>query len=366
VAAVVLAALPAVFPDGHRAASRLPAQLADDEFWRLVNTFSEDDGYFRSDNFLSNEIGFQRVIPALLTSAGPGGAYLGVGPEQNFTYLVALKPEIAFIIDIRRQNMVQHLLYKALIEMSAGRVEFLSRLFSREMTRPVTRDVTVDRLFQAISEARPRDTLFRNNLRLVHDRLTRHHGFALTAEDAERLEYVYNAFYTAGPELEYSFGAGGGAGFGRGWMPTYTDLMIATDGEGQHRGYLASEENFLVLKRLEEKNLVVPIVGDFAGPTALRSVARYLTENGATVTAFYTSNVEQYLFQGDQWQRFYANVSALPVDRRSIFIRSVSRRWFAGTTPGRATTLLCPMAYLLTSYNQGDIRSYADVIARSK
>ena len=57
--------------------------------------------------------------------------YLGVGPEQNFTYIVALRPKLAFIVDIRRGNMNEHLLYKAFIELSADRADFLSRLFAR-------------------------------------------------------------------------------------------------------------------------------------------------------------------------------------------------------------------------------------------
>ena len=86
---------------------------------------------FRSDNFVSNEITFQWVIPDLLRTTKPGGVYLGVGPDQNFTYIVALKPKIAFIFDIRRQNMLTHLMYKALIEQSTDRADFVSRLFAR-------------------------------------------------------------------------------------------------------------------------------------------------------------------------------------------------------------------------------------------
>src|SRR6476659_7628937 len=112
--------------------SNLPAQIDDQTFWQLVSDLSEPGGSFRSDNFVSNERQFQWVLSELEKGRSPGGVYLGVGPDQNFTYLVALKPKIAFIIDIRRQNMLEHLMYKALIEMSPTRDEFLSRLFSRE------------------------------------------------------------------------------------------------------------------------------------------------------------------------------------------------------------------------------------------
>src|SRR4030095_3794093 len=109
----------------------LPARLSDKEFWKIITDFSEAGGYFRSDNFLSNEAGYQEVIPVLKKSVRSGGVYLGVGPEQNFTYVVGLDPKMAFIFDIRRQNMLEHLLYKALMEKSSDRAEFLSRLFSR-------------------------------------------------------------------------------------------------------------------------------------------------------------------------------------------------------------------------------------------
>src|SRR5437867_10808453 len=109
----------------------LPNQLTDEAFWTLVTEFSEPGGYFRSDNFVSNETTFQYVIKDLKKTK-PGGVYLGVGPDQNFTYIVALQPRMAIIFDIRRQNMLQHLMYKALIEMSSDRADFLSRLFSRK------------------------------------------------------------------------------------------------------------------------------------------------------------------------------------------------------------------------------------------
>src|SRR5688572_10947111 len=104
----------------------LPRQISDEVFWQMVSEFSEEGGYFHSDNFVSNETLFQRVVPDLKKNA-PGGAYIGVGSDQNFTYLVAIQPRIAFIIDIRRQAMLQHLMYKAIIELSEDRADFLSR-----------------------------------------------------------------------------------------------------------------------------------------------------------------------------------------------------------------------------------------------
>src|SRR5690349_15819136 len=92
-------------PVARVAAEQLPAQLSDEEFWKISSESSETDGTFRSDNLLSNESYFQFVVPKLNEIATPGRVYMGVGPEQNFTYMAALKPKMAFIIDIRHGNL---------------------------------------------------------------------------------------------------------------------------------------------------------------------------------------------------------------------------------------------------------------------
>src|SRR5688572_28983971 len=110
------------------AAEGLPAQLSDKEFWKIVTDFSEPNGVYIFENFVSNEDDYQVVLPELKKTFNPGSIFVGVGPEQNLTYISALKPKVAFIVDIRRQNLLEHLLYKAVFELSADRVEFLSRL----------------------------------------------------------------------------------------------------------------------------------------------------------------------------------------------------------------------------------------------
>jgi hypothetical protein len=125
------------------AADTLPSRIPDDDFWRLLTSFSERAGTFPSDNLLSNETLLQHVIPELARTVKPGGVYLGVGPEQNFTYMVALRPRLAFIFDIRRGNLALHLIYKALFEMSSDRAEFVSRLFARKRPEGLTADSTI-------------------------------------------------------------------------------------------------------------------------------------------------------------------------------------------------------------------------------
>ncbi len=370
-AVAVWALLLCVTPTSRSRTEALPQRLDDRTFWTLVKDFSEPGGTFRSDNLVSNELAFEQVIPRLQADVSPASAYIGVGPDQNFTYIAALKPRIAFIVDIRRQNMLLHLMYKALIERSPTRLEFLARLFSRQPRTDVPAAAAPDQLLAAFQNVEPSALAFERTRQDIRRALTEEHGFTLLPLDLGTIDYVFGAFYSAGADIRYSIGRGNG------WQPfpSYRDLMVEHDLDGVQRSYLASEETYQSLRELEQRNLIVPIVGDFAGPKALRSVARYLDLHHATVSVFYTSNVEQYLFRGDLWQRFYSNVAALPTDARSTFVRAyfLNQGRVSRFDPGQATPvgprseqLLNPIHVLLAAFSEGRIGNYYDVIDLSR
>jgi hypothetical protein len=326
-----------------RLADTLPATLTDREFWSLTQQLSEPNGYFVSrsgspDNLLSNEMQISTVAAALAKQVAPSGVYLGVGPEQNFTYVAAIRPRIAFVTDIRRGNLDLHLLYKALFEISANRSEFVARLFSRTLAAAPPRTTSAAQLMTAYSSARPVDeTTFAGNLKTIVDLLTNKHGFALTSDDRTNLEHAYRAFYQFGPEIDYTSSINGRTGQFR----NYATLMASVDSQsGKERGYLASEDNFALIKTMESRNLIVPVVGDFAGQKALRAIGTWLKAHGATVSVFYVSNVEDYLERNHMWPAFCANVAAMPLDRSSIFIRP--NRGGSSFSPIAAETAACP------------------------
>ena len=192
-----------------------------------------------------------------------------------------------------------------------------------------------------------------------------------SAEDQASIDYIYRVFFEAATAFSYtgtSYGGFGGA--------TYADLMTATDQAGQTRSYLASEENFQIVREMHKKNLIIPVVGDFAGSKALRTVGRYIKDHGSTVAAFYTSNVEQYLFQqDDDWRKFLTNVSTFPLDSSSAFIRS-SHFAYGDPQPGqqfnlrsnrsRFIQLLSPMTEVTKAFNAGKLTSYEDLIRMSR
>jgi hypothetical protein len=295
----------------------LPVRLSDPDFWQLSAGLSEVGGSFPSENLVSNELTYSWVVPELIGRRLNGGVYLGVGPEQNFTYAAIVRPSMAFIIDIRRGNLLLHLMYKAVFELSADRADFLARLFMR--ARPAglgPRSSARDLLGAFLGAPAGDEAAYQANLDAITDRLVQTHALPLSEEDLQGIAHICQMFYWYGPDITYTSSATG-ASHG----VTYADLMTQVDSRGRELSYLATEARYARVRDLEMRNLVVPVVGNFAGSRAIRGVGDYVRAHHGVVTAFYVSNVETYLRHDGLWPNFCANAAALPLSRDSVFIR---------------------------------------------
>ena len=312
----------ATFPSFHplslKAADTLPAQYTDSEFWHFVNDFSEPGGNFQYENFVSNEVSYMDVLPELTRMVKPGGAYLGVAPEQNFTYVAAIKPKVAFVLDIRRQNMIELLMYKALFEMSPNRVEFVSRLFSRQKPSGLPANPTAEQLFKAFEPMKGDPELYKQTLQAIKDRL-RQRGFKPVGDDEEKIEYVFKVFLSGGPRMDYTYASVSP----NNQLPSYYNLMVATDGRGKNWAYLETEDRYDYVRQMQQNNLIIPLVADFSGPKTIKEISKYLKEHGSVVSVFYISNVEDYL--ENSWNNYRANLASLPADDSTLLIRFLPR-----------------------------------------
>jgi hypothetical protein len=341
-----------------RAASDV--QVSIEQFGRYIEDWSEPEGYFDSDNFISNETSYLHVIDDLRTRVNPGGIYLGVGPDQNFSYIVHTHPMLAVVTDIRRQNMLEHLWYKALFSLAANRAEYLALLVSRQPPQ-IKPNAKLDDILDAVRTSPTSEKLFLNNLASVKKILTETYKLKLSPDDLAKIEYVYRTFWEENLELRFS-------SIGRGnalMYPTFEEMLLETDRQGREQNYLSTEELFQWLKKFEAENRLIPIVGDFAGPHAFQTVGAFLKANGLHVSAFYTSNVEFYLFGRPTWTRYVANVKSLPVADDSIFIRS----YFPNgpvhplNMPGhRSTSLVSSMSRFLRDSDSHRLESYWDIV----
>jgi hypothetical protein len=196
----------------------------------------------------------------------------------------------------------------------------------------------------------------------VRRRLLEDYGLRLDRADLERIEYVHRAFFEAGLDLRFST-------IGRPSLryPTFEAILLETDLRGRYRNYLSSDALFERLRRFQQENRLIPIVGDFAGGHALQAAARLLEGKGLEVSVFYASNVEFYLFGTPGWAAWVDNVGAFPFTDDAVFIRSYfpsfGRRHPQNVPGHRPTSLIQPVRGFLDDAASGRLRSYWDLVA---
>lgn len=311
------------------AASPRKGAMTAEAFSELVRRLSEPDASFFSDNTISNETSYLQVASQIADRARIGGAYIGVGPEQNFSYIALARPDLAFIVDIRRQNMLQHLLYKAIFEEATSRPHFLALLLGRPFDKASDPGPTagIAAVLASAEKNPPTESEFSATHARLRERIERAYGIHLDTNDKKNLEVTHRTFLKGQLELRFKLHSPNGRLY-----PTLRDLLATTSETGAERpsvpeaqargGFLATEETFRFVKTMHEEHRIVPVVGDFAGDRAMPGVAAHLKDQGIPVSFFYVSNVEQYLFEPAVWPKWSRNVAALPVDEKSFFIRA--------------------------------------------
>lgn len=282
---------------------------------------SESDGFFPTDNLVSNETSYLHVLDQIRGNVGAGEAYIGVGPEQNFSYMVHAKPSLVFIVDVRQDNLLHHLWLKSMFLASANRWEYMSHLFSRPLPADFEPDLKADgrkltRFFDTLPAADYQG--FKKNMDKLWGLLKSKFPNLLQERDRATIERIASSFHRKGIDLTYEIPGRPELDF----FPSWGSLMEETDLEGNLGHYLETRAGFLYLKKVAEENRLIPVVGNLAGGKALRSVGEELKRRGLKLGILYISNVEFYLFRNGTMGNFLDNVKTLPVNDTSILIRS--------------------------------------------
>jgi hypothetical protein len=334
-------------------------------FAALSVRLSEQGGHFDSDNLISNETSYLHVLGKLKEMDVRGGVYIGVGPDQNFSYIAKIRPKMAIILDIRRDNLLHHLLFKTLFANSRNRIEYLCNFFGKPLPRTKGwEQVTAKELVDYIDKTPSDPKVFEKSTNRIRND-SQKFGIMLSTSDLDTMARIHKAFYSAGMDIRYSSHNRPP----RSIYPTYRDLLLERDLTDQMNNYLNSEDDFQFVKKLQQQDLIVPAVGDLAGPMAFKAIGKYISEMKERVSAFYVSNVEFYLHRQGIFDKYVENLKALPIDNRSMIIRSYFNYY---APPHRqaegnhfSTQLLQRVDDLIKQCQSGECDTYEDVVNKN-
>jgi hypothetical protein len=203
-------------------------------------------------------------------------------------------------------------------------------------------------------------------LRLKLEAAMKATGVPLDANDLARIDEFHRAFIESGLDLIFQ---------ARGRPPQYyypslKTLLLESDGAGRRASFLAVEAGYQFVRSLEARDLIVPVVGDVSGAHAMPAIAAEMTARGTPLSAFYISNVEQYLYQDGRFPAFVANLNRLPRNERSTMIRSVFPSGYRGPLPQASSdsysaSLTQGLDAMLKDIAAGRYRTYADLVVAS-
>lgn len=345
------------------ASERLVHELSDSQFGLLIQRISEPHGFFDSENLISNETSYLHVFQGIDRIGVTGGVYIGVGPDQNFSYISKIRPKYAFIVDIRRGNMIQHVLYKAIFELAPTRSQFLSMLFSKPLPDVYGDNPgrSIDQMVRMFDKL-PSDRDFLNENILKIQALARQYGVDASTEDLSQIEQIMTVLFEKNLDLRWEWSSPWRRGVK---FPKYREILLSRDLNGEYGSYLNRDEDYDFIRQLQDQNSIIPVVGNFAGKHTLSEISKYVRDRDDYVSAFYVSNVEYYLIPNGVMHQFAMNVRSLPIDHKSILIRAFANvRW--GKHPAAKgkhmiTNVLQYMDSFNRLYEEGRYRTYWDV-----
>jgi len=215
----------------------------------------------RQHYVVSNEHRFDLLVRQL---EGRGGVIVGVGTDQNYTMAAIARASLVIVVDYDAVVPLVHEMYGVLVPASETPAALIARF------EPASSADTEALLTHALA-GRPTAAAVLNTYRANRPRFLRY---------LRRLERHV--------------------------------------GE-EPASWIADAAHYAYVRALFRGGRIVAHVGDLTGTHTMRAVADAARELGAPVRIFYPSNAEQFFPFGPS---YVANVRALPVDARSIVVRT--------------------------------------------
>ena len=325
----------------------------------LIKDMSEPDGYYQYDNWITNERGYLNIINPLLKNNVKGGAYIGVGPNQNFTFIETIKPEIAFIVDIRQQMTMQHLAYKAMFELAETREEFLSLLLSKSIPgdRKLDKNPDVNDIVDLFYKINSDLNMQKNTTLKIIELLDKKYGFELSQKDKKYIRRMMKIFCLA--NLNITWNTNENNYLKKNKHVSLAEMLKGTDKSGAQLNIFNSKEKYDYIRKMHLENKIIPITGDFAGDKAFNKISEFLLEKEMTVSALYASSVEWWLFKENKFIPWAKNLAKVPITSSSVIIRQI----FEGTNGKHQFKLrLQNINSFMKNYNSGECQCNNDLL----
>lgn len=342
-----------------------PASPGLSQMGELIATLSEENQYFDTDNLISNESSYLHVVSMLEAEDLKGGVYIGVGPGQNFSYLAASAPELAFIFDIRKDNVLLHLMHKALFTLNESRVNYLAMLMGFPLTSGRTdEDVDdINLIVASLDAANPEGGSVEAHWTAIEAEL-RTYGAGLEEADYIRVRQLYSEFVRMGFDLRFTSHNRPPQSY----YPTYRELILERDENGRQASFLASGDRYRRIRNMQLEDRIIPVVGDLSGDKAVLALEEYLKANNLEVMLVYTSNVEFYLMMRGRFDQYATQISELPRAPGALMIRSYFNRYRRShplSQPGHGSTqLMQSLESFANEYQAGGYVTYQQLITK--
>ncbi len=305
-----------------------------------------------AENLVSNEDSYTRVVGELSRLSRQGGTYLGVGPDQNFSLIVAARPGLSLIVDFRRRNALLHLVYKALFALARNRQEYLSRLMSRKIEDITNQSASPAALVEAFRLAKFDRRRLDEDIREVR----RYLQPLNLVTDAEWGEIATIQAKLAGPGMEARF-------LGLPGYPTVGRMIGATDRSGKVAHFLATEKGYEAVRERQLEDRILPLVGDFAGTGAMKRIGDGLRDMSLDLSVVYMSDVEFFLIRAGKFDAYIENLATMPRADDAVIVRTSTRPIVhpERVQGDQCTTIVQDLARFLERAKAGRIRSADDL-----
>ncbi len=311
---------------------------------------------------VSNETDYQNISSYFNETGTDNSVYIGVGPDQNYTYISLCSPKLAFIVDYRPDNQLLHLLFKAIFALSYNRVDYLSLLFSKPIDKSKTSgNIGLSKLVEYFEYTDGDSQLFDKNLTRILKKIQSFDN-KLTLNEITKIRNIYSEFFQTHLNLRCRFPRKTSSGMP---YPTYKDFLLSTDQNGYCHNFINNDNYFCYVKNKHEKNQILPITGDFSGLNTLSTIGSFCQKHNLLISTIYISNVEYRLLNDHLFESYMRNLKSLPINDRSIIIRTFYNR------PGEIhpncvgnnlfTTLAQYIKSFIKIYDEGRYKSYWDV-----